>query len=69
MYDPNSSSPEMKDLNLHVQSFWVAKFDIDKNDYVQYGHRMSPENATKMCKHLRETDHLAEYKVFCELEF
>lgn len=69
MYDPKSTQPELRDLNLHVFSFWVAKFDVDKNEYVQYSHCMSAENATKMCEHLRETNHLAEFKVFCELEF
>ena len=44
------------------------KFDYDADSYVQYGNRMSVENAVKFCKSCRNDDPEGDYKVHGELD-
>lgn len=67
MYNPKGT-PEERDLNLQMHSFFVVKFNSNTGEYEQFSIRMSLENAHNVCVDLRKNDRISDYKVFGELE-
>lgn len=58
-----------KDLNLQMNSFFVAVFSEKEDSYVQHSIRMSLENAVKLCDECRNTYPKRDFKVHGELDF
>lgn len=65
-----TSTPDpVEFLAVKDMSFFVAKFDDDIDEYIQYSIRMSFENAKRFCDYRRNEDPQGIYKVFCDTEY